>query len=200
MFGHHRHHPRHCGVFSREPFGFHGHGSDGPDRDDQPGLRGFHRGRGRRSGRFFDHGDLRLVVLKLIADKPSHGYELIKAIEALAGGAYAPSPGVIYPTLTLLEDVGHLTQADASGGKKLYSVTPEGLEWLASQQTAANAIFNRLQTAAADSQAYSPQVLRARENLKTALRLKLGGGSLSPDQVAAIAKALDAAAVAIEQA
>lgn len=151
-------------------------------------------------GRFFDHGDLRLVVLKLIADKPSHGYELIKAIEAAAGGAYAPSPGVIYPTLTLLEEMGYATQAEATGGKKLYTATPEGLSHLEANDAAVKAIFGRMEASAAGSQAFSPQILRARENLKTALRLKLTTGALTPEQVAAIAKAMDAAAVAIEQA
>jgi hypothetical protein len=118
MFGRHpHHHGRHGGhhgaPFGRHPFGFHGH------------HEGHHR-RGGRMGRFFDHGDLRLVVLKLIADKPSHGYELIKAVETAAGGAYTPSPGVIYPTLTLLEELGYVTAADAGGGKKLYTITDEG--------------------------------------------------------------------------
>jgi DNA-binding PadR family transcriptional regulator len=151
-------------------------------------------------GRFFDHGDLRLVVLKLIADKPSHGYELIKAIETAAGGAYAPSPGVIYPTLTLLEEMGYATQAEATGGKKLYSATQEGLDHLAANDAAVKAIFGRMETSAAGSQAFSPQLLRARENLKTALRLKLTAGALTPEQVTAIAQAMDAAAIAIEQA
>jgi DNA-binding PadR family transcriptional regulator len=173
MFGrHHPHHGRHGGHhgahFGRHPFGFHGH--DG------------HHRRGGRMGRFFDHGDLRLVVLKLIADKPSHGYELIKAVETAAGGAYTPSPGVIYPTLTLLEELGYVTAADAGGGK---SQPVHGL-------------FARMAEAAAQSAAFAPQIMRARENLKTALRLKLTSGALTPEQVAAIAKVMDDAAAAIE--
>jgi DNA-binding PadR family transcriptional regulator len=191
MFG--RHQGRHGGVHGREPFGFHGYREHG-HHERGPG------GRGGRMGRFFDHGDLRLVVLKLIADKPSHGYELIKAIETAAGGAYAPSPGVIYPTLTLLEEMGYATQAEATGGKKLYSATQEGLDHLAANAPAVKAIFGRMETSAAGSQAFSPQLLRARENLKTALRLKLMTGALTPQQVTAIAQAMDAAAVAIEQA
>ena len=71
---------------------------------------GHHRGGGRggRLGRVFDHGDLRYVLLQLIAEKPRHGYELIKAIEEKFGGTYSPSPGSIYPTLTLLEELGYL--------------------------------------------------------------------------------------------
>jgi DNA-binding PadR family transcriptional regulator len=194
MFGRHHHHQgRQHGAHSREPFGFHGHREHG-HHGRGPG------GRGGRMGRFFDHGDLRLVVLKLIADKPSHGYELIKDIETAAGGAYAPSPGVIYPTLTLLEELGYATQAESSGAKKLYAATPEGLAYLTANAAAVTAIFSRMESSASGSQAFSPQLLRARENLKTALRLKLSAGALTPEQVTAIAQALDAAAVAIEQA
>lgn len=149
-------------------------------------------------GRFFDHGDLRFVVLKLIAEKPSHGYELIKAIETAAGGAYSPSPGVVYPTLTLLEELGYVTASDAGGGKKLYTITAEGEAFLASNEQPVRSLFERMAEAASASAAFSPQILRARENLKTALRLKLHGGQLTAEQISALAKALDAAAAAIE--
>lgn len=149
-------------------------------------------------GRFFDHGDLRFVVLKLIAEKPSHGYELIKAIETAAGGAYTPSPGVVYPTLTLLEELGYVTASDAGGGKKLYTITPEGEAFLVSNDAPVRSLFQRMAEAASSSAAFSPQILRARENLKTALRLKLHGGQLTAEQIAAIAKAMDDAAAVIE--
>ena len=149
-------------------------------------------------GRFLDHGDLRFVVLKLIAEKPSHGYELIKAIETAAGGAYSPSPGVVYPTLTLLEELGYVVASDAGGGKKLYTITPEGEAFLASNEQPVRSLFERMAEAASASAAFSPQILRARENLKTALRLKLHGGQLSAEQITAIAKALDDAAAANE--
>src|SRR3954463_3050023 len=89
-----------------------------------------HRGRRGRGGRFFDQGDLRLVILALLAEQPRHGYEIIKAIEERLGGAYAPSPGVVYPTLTWLEELGYAALAEGAGSKKLYSATPEGLEYL----------------------------------------------------------------------
>jgi DNA-binding PadR family transcriptional regulator len=140
-------------------------------------------GRGGRMGRFFDHGDLRLVVLKLIADKPSHGYELIKAVETAAGGAYTPSPGVIYPTLTLLEELGYVTAADAGGGKKLYTITAEGQAFLASNSQPVHGLFDpHGRSRRPASAAFSPQIMRARENLKTALRLKLTSGSLTPNR------------------
>jgi DNA-binding PadR family transcriptional regulator len=176
----------------RHPFGFDGHGH-GRDMH-----RGMGRG-GRGGGRFFEQGDLRLVVLKLIADKPSHGYELIKAVEEAAGGAYAPSPGVIYPTLTLLEDLGYIV-AQEEGGRKRYAITPEGEAYLAENDAPVSSLFERMAAFASRSQVFSPQLLRARENVKTALRLKLTSGALTPEQVTAIAAALDAAAQAIEQA
>lgn len=184
LFGSHRHH-RH-----RHPFGHAGHGGDG---------RGEGRHGWRRSRRFFDHGDLRHVLLKLIADEPRHGYEMIKAVEELAGGAYSPSPGVVYPTLTLLEETGLVT-SEAQGGKKLYRITPEGEAQLVANEGQVAGIFDRMAAASAMSAMASPQILRARENLKTALKLKLTGGALTKDQIAAICNALDAAASAVERA
>ncbi|MBX3480402.1 MAG: PadR family transcriptional regulator [Caulobacter sp.] len=178
-WGRHAHHRGH--------FGAHGHHDRG------------HHGWRRRGGRFFDHGDLKFVVLKLIAERPRHGYELIKAIEEQAGGAYSPSPGVIYPTLTLLEETGLVT-AQAEGGKKLYTVTAEGEAQLAEAEGQVAGIFQRMAEAAMASAMFSPQILRARENLKTALKLKLTGSALTKEQIAAICDALDAAAAAVERA
>jgi DNA-binding PadR family transcriptional regulator len=149
-------------------------------------------------GRFFDHGDLRFVLLKLIADQPSHGYEMIKAVEQAVGGAYSPSPGVVYPTLTLLEELGYVAGAQEAGGKKLYTITPEGQAFLEANTRQVEHIFGRMAEAASRSAVGAPRLLRAQENLKTALRLKLTGGALTDDQVAAIAKLLDDAAQAIE--
>jgi DNA-binding PadR family transcriptional regulator len=177
----------------RGPFGGHGRPEAGDHGGREHGRHGW-----RRPGRFFDHGDLRFVVLKLIADHPRHGYELIKAIEEQAGGAYTPSPGVIYPTLTLLEETGLVT-SEADGGKKLYSITPEGEAQLTAAEGQVKGIFQRMAEAASASAVFSPQILRARENLRTALRHKLTGGALSKDQIAAICDALDAAAKAVER-
>jgi len=186
MFGHHSHRRGFDGPFGRGPFGFHGH--------HQP----HHHGRRGRGGRFFDQGDLRFVLLKLIADQPSHGYELIKAVEQAAGGAYSPSPGVIYPTLTLLEDLGYVSVSDAAGGKKLYAVTADGEAFLTENRAHIDALFERMGEAASRSAAFSPQILRARENLRTALKLKLTGGPLTTEQVQALARVLDDAAKAVE--
>jgi DNA-binding PadR family transcriptional regulator len=74
----------------------------------------------------FEGGELRLVFLKLIADQPRHGYELIKAIEEMTEGEYAPSPGVVYPTLTMLEDMGLIAEKKSKDSKKVCEATDEG--------------------------------------------------------------------------
>ena len=90
-------------------------------------------GEGGRRRRMFDGGELRLVLLKLIEEQERHGYDLIRAIEERTGGAYAPSPGVVYPTLTLLDDMELIEARQAEGAKKLYGVTEAGKAHLAEQ-------------------------------------------------------------------
>ncbi len=183
------------GGRGREARGNDGWGHEGRTH----GGRG-HEGRGGRRGRIFDHGDLRLVMLQLIADKPRHGYEIIKAIEDLVGGAYSPSPGVVYPTLTMLEELGHVTMTEQDG-KKLHALTDHGRANLAEHRAAVDALQAHMaEIAAARAEAPPPTVIRATENLKLALRLKLQQVPLTEDQARSIAKALDAAAAAIEQA
>jgi DNA-binding PadR family transcriptional regulator len=156
-------------------------------------------GRGGRRGRVFDHGDLRYVLLHLIAEKPRYGYELIKAIEEQFGGLYSPSPGVIYPTLTMLEELGHATVAE-SDGKKLYTITAAGTAYIEANKTALDQAMARMQSVnTAHSGGPAPEILRARVNLKLALRLREARGPLTEQQIRDIAAALDAAAVAIER-
>lgn len=163
-----------------------------------------HGGWGRRHGgghrRPFEQGDLRLLVLALIAEKPRHGYEIIKEIETRMAGAYAPSPGVVYPLLTLLEEMG-LARLDAEeGGKKRYAATAEGEADLAANKQAVDAVFARLKGA---REAYAggraPQVVRAMENLKFALRLRMERGPINEQDAAEIAVIIDSAAQAIER-
>jgi DNA-binding PadR family transcriptional regulator len=163
---------------------------------------GHWRGRGRHGGgmrRMFDHGDLRLVVMALLEAQPRHGYELIKEVEALSGGAYAPSPGVIYPLLTMLEEMG-LAQLEANeGAKKLYALTEQGREQLAAKRADAEHLLARLADAKERaSHGRAPQIVRAMENLKLALRLRAERG-LSDEQAQTIAATLDAAAQTIER-
>src|SRR6266567_1459706 len=117
--------------------------------DEQHRGPGHHRRGGGRTGlgRFFAHGDLRLVILHLIAEKPCHGYEIIKAIEEQAGGAYSPSPGVIYPTLNLLEELGHVTVSVGDGAKKRHTITAEGRAYLEAHRRSLDALLARMEEA-----------------------------------------------------
>jgi DNA-binding PadR family transcriptional regulator len=155
---------------------------------------------GRFRGRVFDTGDLRFVILRLIAEKPSYGYEIIKQIEERLGGAYAPSPGVVYPTLTLLEELGYVTVTLGDGTKKLHTITAEGQAALESNKAAIDALFDRMERAsAAFGKGRAPQIMRAAENLRMALHLKTSQGSLNEEQIRKIVDAIDAAAKQIEQ-
>jgi DNA-binding PadR family transcriptional regulator len=149
--------------------------------------------------RMFDQGDVRLILLKLISEKPSHGYELIKAIEDRLGGAYAPSPGIVYPALTLLEEQGLIRVESTDGPRKLYAITPEGEAVLEQNRGLIEGIFGRIaEINARHGGGPSPQIVRAMENLKLALRLRLSRGPLSAEQVATIASRLDNAAKEVE--
>lgn len=97
-----------------------------------------------RAGRVFDQGDLKYVILQLLAEKPRHGYEIIKEIEERFGGAYSPSPGTVYPTLTMLEDMGYARVIPEEGGKKVYEITPEGRAYLEENRSAVDDIFQRI--------------------------------------------------------
>jgi DNA-binding PadR family transcriptional regulator len=160
------------------------------------GGRGEHRGGG--GGRVFGHGGLRLVLLQLVADKPRHGYELIKEIGDRLGGSYSPSPGVVYPTLTLLEELGYTTMAESGGGRKLYSITDAGLAHLADNRSMADALLARMQDAGSPHAGRPPQVVRALENFKLAMRMRLGA-PLTDAQAHAVAQVLDQAAQTIER-
>jgi DNA-binding PadR family transcriptional regulator len=150
--------------------------------------------------RFFAHGDLRLVILQLIADRPRHGYDIIKEIEDRVAGAYSPSPGVIYPTLTLLEELGYVAVTPGESGRKQHEITDEGRAFLVANRQNVDALFARMREAnQARGGGTAPQIVRAMENLKLALRLRLGRGPLSDAQVAAVTDALDAAAVTVER-
>jgi DNA-binding PadR family transcriptional regulator len=155
-------------------------------------------GGGRR--RVFDHGDLRFILLSMIAARPAHGYDLIKALEERMGGGYSPSPGVIYPTLTMLEEQG-FARAMAEDGKKLYRATDEGEAFLKANQASLDVIQTRIDGIARErSMVLDPRIIRAIENLKTALRLRLAGLPITDEQVRAIAAAIDAAASEAERA
>jgi DNA-binding PadR family transcriptional regulator len=172
------------------------------DRDEGHGYRHGRWGRSRFGGaRFFEQGDLKYVVLALIAEKPRHGYDIIKDVEERFGGAYAPSPGVIYPLLTMLEEMGHVSLSASEGAKKLYAITPEGEAELKDNEKLVTALFERMADVRdRHANGRSPQIVRAIENLRLAVRLKLERGGVSEEQAQKIAAALDAAAQAVERA
>jgi DNA-binding PadR family transcriptional regulator len=92
----------------------------------------------------FEQGDLKLVILRLLEEKPRHGYEIIKELESRSGGAYSPSPGTVYPTLTMLEDMGYARAVPEDGGKKIYEITDEGRRHLAENSSTVNDVFERI--------------------------------------------------------
>jgi DNA-binding PadR family transcriptional regulator len=156
--------------------------------------------RGRRARRMFESGELRLVLLKLIAEEPRHGYDLIRAIEEITGGEYAPSPGVVYPTLTLLQDMGLIEEAAGEGPRKPFQITGEGQSHLAEREEEVEALFDRLRDLAPrEEHTAGPAIGRAVKNLMTALRHRVGRDGLNDELLHEIAAILDEAAQRIER-
>ncbi|MGJ4898148.1 MULTISPECIES: PadR family transcriptional regulator [unclassified Bradyrhizobium] len=146
------------------------------ERGRRGGREEFGRGGG---GRFFGPGDLRSLLLWLIGEKPRHGYELIKAVEQLVGGAYSPSPGSVYPILNLLEDMGQIEAASAEGGKKLFAITDAGRQALKEDEAAIDGLLSRLRIMARTMGGMRPPepVLQSVQTLKMALKMHRQGWS-----------------------
>ncbi|WP_263260763.1 PadR family transcriptional regulator [Pseudomonas sp. RIT-PI-S] len=144
-----------------------------------PPHDGLERGRGRerggRGGRVFAPGDLKLLLLWLIAEQPCHGYDLIRRIESMFDDAYSPSPGVIYPTLTFLEESDLIISA-SEGSKKLYSATEAGRALLAEQAVALDGIRTRIDVSKRALRGHDrpPAIHEAVNNLRHALQLHHG--------------------------
>jgi DNA-binding PadR family transcriptional regulator len=160
------------------------------------------------AARRLDSNDLQLVILALLVERPSHGYELIKALEERSGGFYSPSPGVIYPALTFLDETGQ-ARAEQDGTRKLYRITPEGEARLAANRATVDAILQALarignrmdQVREAfagvnelDDDHSSDEMHRARRALKHALYRKRG---CDPTEARRIAQILDRATAQI---
>jgi DNA-binding PadR family transcriptional regulator len=157
-------------------------------------------GRRRGKGRLFDSGELRLLVLKLISERPRHGYDLIRSIEELASGAYAPSPGVVYPTLTLLGEMELIAEDESDGARKLYAITPLGKANLIESEAQIDALISRLRGLSDEqNRSNNGPVRRAMGNLKVVLMERLRGGEVSDDLPHDIAAILDEAARKIER-
>ncbi|WP_432787957.1 PadR family transcriptional regulator [Novosphingobium rhizosphaerae] len=183
------------GPFAGGPFGG-GPFGGGPFGGGRGGRGG---GRGGR-GRMFATGELRLLVLSLVAEQDRHGYELIKAVEDLTGGQYAPSPGVVYPTLALLVDEGLIAEAAGEGTRKAFTATPAGRQELAGKAAELKVIVDRLTSLAqAGAREASPPVRRAFANLALALRQRVAAGEFDNETALAVADILDEAARKIER-
>ena len=172
----------------------HSHRDHGDDRDGfekRPGP-----GRGGRGPRVFAPGDLKLLLPALIAEQPCHGYDLIRQIEALFDGAYSPSPGVIYPTLTFLEE-SELITGDAEGGKKRYTITDAGRLFLSEQAVALEGIRLRVDVSKRSLRGHDrpPQIHEAVHNLRHALHSH--HGRWSPEEIKRVADLLNSTAQAI---
>jgi len=139
------------------------------------------------------------LVLDLIAAQPRHGYEIIKAIEDMLQGQYSPSPGVIYPTLTFLEETG-LISSETAGTKKLYTLTEEGKTELTANVATVQAIRTRIgEVQARFGASPAPEIIRAMGNLRAAIQVRLRKGELSQESLAKVTAALDRAASEIER-
>ena len=172
--------------------------SDETDAEGEREERGPGR-RGRR-GRMFGQGELRLALLALIAENPSHGYELIKGIEEMTGGDYAPSPGAVYPTLQLLEDEGAIEEAEAEGAKKPFAVTQAGRDELDTRKDEVEGLMRRLgRHAERTSTVRSHDLFRAMGNLGTVLKNRARSGKLDERTINEIVDMIDEMAKRIER-
>ena len=167
---------------------------------EMPGGGRHERGFGHGRERLFDAGDVKLVILKLLSEEPSYGYQLIKKMEERLGGGYTPSAGVIYPTLTLLEEEGLASASTTEGNKKVYSVTAEGLEYLKANAGRVEQLFERLEEAGRGfRRGRSPEIMKAFMDLRGAVIARMWRRNATPEQIRKIAEAIHAAAKAIDE-
>ena len=186
------------GMFTMSPGGF-SFGPGGRFQFEFDDDRGGGARRGRR-GRMFGQGELRLVLLKLIADEPRHGYDLIRAIEEMTHGDYAPSPGVVYPTLTMLQDMGLIEEQAAEGTRKKFAATAEGRAHLQENVGEVERLFGRLEEHGSSRRKSSrPEMGRAVGNLMHALRNRVAHEGWNEELLNEVTDILDEAAKRIER-
>ena len=155
---------------------------------------------GGRSRRMFDGGELKLVLLKLIADEPRHGYDLIREIETMTNGAYAPSPGVVYPTITMLDEMGMIEEQRSDGAKKRFAVTCEGRAHLEENAEQVAALIERLSHLGGRREEWTGSpVWRAVRNLGLAIRQRVSRGDMTQDTLHDVAAMIDELAQKIER-
>ena len=214
-----RHKQRHAGGFygaggfGGGPFGPDGpFGPGGPFGGDGPfgggSFGGGGRGRGGPGGgrrrKRFDGDELRLLMLKLIGDEPRHGYDIIREIESLSGGAYAPSPGLVYPTLTLLADMDLIAEQGEGGARKSYAITDAGKAELDAKSDEVEAVLARLASfAERGGRESAAPALRAMQNLAATVRNKMmhaaRSGEMSQEELFKIVEIIDETAQKIER-
>ncbi|WP_460418301.1 PadR family transcriptional regulator [Pseudomonas sp. microsymbiont 2] len=153
-------------------------------------------GRGERGPRVFAPGDLKLLMLSMLAEQPGHGYDLIRQIESLFDGSYSPSPGVIYPTLSYLEEAEQIT-GTTQGSKRLYTITDTGRAALAEQAVALDGVRMRLEVSKRALRGHDrpPQIHEAVGNLRHALQMH--SGRWTPDEIERVRTLLNDTAKAI---
>jgi len=153
---------------------------------------------GGRRRQWFGAGDMKYVMLKLLKDKPRHGYEIMKALEERMHGCYSPSPGTVYPTLQWLEDEG-LVKAKEVDGKKVYEITPEGLKFLDEHKDVVEDIFDRVSDAV--DQALGGAMIDVNQNVARLMKTVYRRGWRASDEIRKqIAEILARAAKEIEEA
>ncbi|MCX8955975.1 PadR family transcriptional regulator [Erwinia psidii] len=154
----------------------------------------------KRRGKRLDAGDIRLLILHFVSQGAAHGYELIKSVEDLSKGEYTPSPGIIYPALSLLEELEYIRSSDALAGRKTFCLTAEGQRHLRENHSGLQNIISRLSSLAILAENRSqPEVERAIHNMKTALNTRLSRPGLAEETLYTIIDALDEAAKKIER-
>ena len=192
--GEHRWAGRRGRGFSFGPGGFHFDFGEGDG-----GWGGGHRRRDRK--RMFEGGELRLVLLKLIADEPRHGYQLIRAVEEMTEGEYAPSPGIVYPTLTMLEDMGLIQEQKSKDAKKVFEATEEGRAHLEENSEEVEDLISKLEGhGEGRRRGQRPEIGRAIGNLMSALRNRVANEGWNEELLNEVIDVLDEAARRIERA
>lgn len=199
--GHNGHHGRFAAGFEGGPFGRGGFGGGFGGGRGGGGFGGGGRGFGGRRGKLYDGDELRLLVLALLADAPQHGYQIIRAFAERSGGAYQPSPGVLYPLLVMLSEMELVVEVDTAGGKRrLFAISDLGRAEIEGKGEQIEALFARLKALAAQAERTDgAPVRRAVHNLRAAVMERLGREGAGEDLPFEVARIIDEATQKIER-
>jgi len=156
---------------------------------------------GFRGGRMFEHGDLKYVILRMLEEKPRHGYDIIKELEERSGGSYSPSPGTVYPTLTMLEDMGYARAraegTEGEGSKRIYEITDAGRAHLAENKSQVEDIFDRISELG--SALFSSPMMEVNHAFKDLARATYGTATRFGRDAEKLAKIRDALSKAMKE-